>query len=91
MPVSFAASPLPLLQLKGLPSSGAEGKAPVISLGPTAATSVSVIPASVTEVGASGGGDEEAMEETGTHNCVCAYVCVCVCVRMLFGCVSLCV
>ena len=84
-PLTFVASPPPSLQLKGPPSpvrpttTGPEGKAPVISLGPaTAATSGFVLPASVTEVGVGGGGYEEAMEETGAHNHACASVCVCV-------------
>ena len=81
-PVTFVSSPLPSLQLKGPPSpvrpaaTGTEGKPPVISLGPTQTTTGSALPASVAEVGVSGGGDEEAMEETGAHNCVYAPMCV---------------
>ena len=91
-PSTFVASPLPPLRLKGLPTpvqpaaTGAEEKASVISLGPTSTSSGSVLPDSVAEGGV-GGGDEEAMEETGAHICLCSCYSVCIVCGVMHTCI----
>ena len=82
-PPVFGASHMPPLQLKGMPlpvqpgASSVEEKAPVAPLGPTSTTSRSVLPDPLADVGGGAGGDEEAMEETGTVQILLCVLLVC--------------